>query len=112
MRTIKFRGQSIGGHYVHGLLTKKKIRNNGNVCWAIAAGDGLRSADVVPVNEESIAQLIAVDSNGREVYEGDSVIRICDSDGKPVECFPMRATFDDYFAINNGEIVLCEEGES
>ena len=74
MRTIKFRGQSIGGHYVYGLLTKKKIRNNGNVCWAIAAGDGLRSADVVPVNEESIAQLVGFDDDGKEIYEGDIII--------------------------------------
>ena len=60
-------------------------------------------------------QLIAIDKNNREVYENDKVIRIADVDDEDFDIeksFPMYATFDDYTAINSGEIVLVVENKS
>ena len=70
MRTIKFRGRGIDGRFVYGLLTKKKIRSSGEIRWAIATGN-CSAAETIPVNENSIAQLVGLDSAGNEVYEGD-----------------------------------------
>ena len=36
MRTIKFRGVSMGGHFVYDLLSQKIIRHNGKICWSIS----------------------------------------------------------------------------
>ena len=104
MREIKFRGHDINGNYVYGLLTKKKIRSNGTIRYAIARGN-CSLAETVPIGDE-FAQLIGVDKNGREVYEGDKVIRIAGVDFDPEKTFPMYATFEDYAAIRDGEIVL------
>ena len=71
-RTIKFRARDINGRYVFGLLTKKKIRSSGEIRWAIATGN-CSAAETIPVNENSIAQLVGLDSAGKEVYEGDTI---------------------------------------
>ena len=71
MRTIKFRARDMNGHYVYGLLTKKKIRSSGEIRWAIATGN---CSSAVPVNESSIAQLVGFDADGKEIYEGDIII--------------------------------------
>jgi len=73
MREIKFRGVSMGGHYVYGLLTKKRIRNNGQLAWAIVSGN-FNQSETIPVLENSIAQLIGHDMHGNEVYEGDLLL--------------------------------------
>ena len=106
MREIKFRGHDINGNYVYGLLTKKKIRSNGTIRYAIAKGN-CSMAETVPIGDE-FAQLIGVDVRGKEVYEGDKVIRIAstDEDFDPEKTFPMYATFEDFAAIRDGEIVL------
>lgn len=70
MRTIKFRGRAINHDFVYGLLTKKKIRSSGEIRYAIATGN-CSMGETIPVNESSIAQLIGLDANGNEVYEGD-----------------------------------------
>ena len=77
MRPIKFRGRDINSNYVYGLLTKKKVRANGSVTWAIATGN-CSLAETIPVDESSIAQLVDVDADGNEVYEGDALF---DQDG-------------------------------
>ena len=76
-RPIKFRGVSMGGHFQYGLLSQKRIRNSGEIRWSIATG--LKQADNIPVIEDSIAQLCGYDKNGKEVYEGDTMI---DENGK------------------------------
>ena len=73
MRQIKFRGRDMTGNFVYGLLTKKRIRSSGEIRWAIATGN-CSLAETVPVNENSIAQLVGLDVDGREIYEGDIVI--------------------------------------
>ena len=103
MRVIKFRGlRRYGGqyHYMYGGYNK---RVNGEEC-IIESG--------VPhvIRHGSAEQLIGVDANGAEVYEGDKVQRIKEwneerADYDMVAAFPMAATFDDYTAINDGEIV-------
>ncbi len=70
MRTIKFRGRAMNGDFVYGLLTRKKIRSSGEIRWAIATGN-CTAGETVPINENSIAQLVGVDSAGNEIYEGD-----------------------------------------
>ncbi|MBR2733520.1 MAG: hypothetical protein IKD80_04625 [Selenomonadaceae bacterium] len=76
MRTIKFRGRDMNGHFVYGLLTKKKIRSSGEIRWAIATGN-CTAGETVPINENSIAQLVGVDSAGNEIYEGDIFVVPC-----------------------------------
>ena len=89
MRTIKFRGRDMTGHFVYGLLTKKRIRHSGEISWAIATGT--RQSEVIPVNENSIAQLVGYDSDGREVYEGDILV---DSDGNETPAMLFALQFD------------------
>lgn len=72
-RPIKFRGRDMTGHFVFGLLTKKRIRSSGEVVFAIATGN-CSLAETIPVNENSIAQLVGCDADGREVYEGDTLV--------------------------------------
>ena len=72
MRTIKFRGRAMNRDFVYGLLTKKKIRSSGEIHWAIATGN-CTAGETIPINENSIAQLVGYDANGEEIYEGDIV---------------------------------------
>ena len=58
---IKFRGRAMNRDFVYGLLTKKKNRSSGEIRWAIATGN-CSAAETIPVNENSIAQLIGLDS--------------------------------------------------
>ena len=89
MRTIKFRGRDMTGHFVYGLLTKKRIRHSGEISWAIATGT--RQSEVIPVNENSIAQLVGFDSDGREVYEGDILV---DKNGNETPAMLFALQFD------------------
>lgn len=75
-REIKFRGRDINGRFVFGLLTKKKIRSSGEIRYAIATGN-CTAGETIPVNADSIAQLVGVDKDGREIYEGDTFIVPC-----------------------------------
>lgn len=113
MREIKFRGTSMGGNYVYGYLTKKIIRNSGRLSWAIATGD-CKAGQTIPVVEASVAQLLAVDANGKEVYEGDKVTVRYIIDDETGEFIDVKrpnwhcATFRDYADIVDG-IVIKEE---
>lgn len=79
MREIKFRGKSMGGHWYYGLLTKKKIRNGGEMMYAIAQGN-YSQGDTVPVMEESVGEYTGLkDKKGTEIYDGDILI---DEDGE------------------------------
>ena len=80
MKKIKFRGKSMGGHYVYGLLTKKKIRNSKKLSYAIVSGN-FKQGETIPVIENSIAQLVGYDKNGAEFYSDDTLI---DSGGAEV----------------------------
>ena len=58
MRNIKFRGTTPEGEIVYGDLT----HHNGNIF-----------IDDKRVNPDSVAQLVGLDFNGDEIYEGDTV---------------------------------------
>ncbi len=118
MKKIKFRGRMIAseihneyiaedemliGGYVE-IDGKPHIVHKMTMGWVISE-----------VKPESVAQLIGVDKNGAEVYEGDKVIRetFIDDEGNEhevLEAFPMAATFEDFSAIENGEIVKVKVG--
>lgn len=57
MKTLKFRGCTLGGRLVYGLLTVKKF-NSGEVVPAIITKPSAFNCDVVPVLESSIKQFI------------------------------------------------------
>lgn len=103
MRQIKFRGK----HFGTGKLVYGDLIQNFNGCAVIRNAETDIWNQVEP---ESVAQLIAVDCNGREVYEGDLVVRIADYDPDfdRAKTFPMAATFEDFSAINDGQIILAE----
>lgn len=78
MRTIKFRGRVPdtdkldGGRIVYGSLVDYGEDDGLYRYWIHPIGGGGRN--YFPVNENSIAQLVGYDANGREVYEGDILV--------------------------------------
>lgn len=71
MRTIKFRGKSTEkgnmGKLVYGDLVQWGGFGEGRICsW--------ENGVIYDVEEDSIAQLVGVDSAGNEVYEGDKLL--------------------------------------
>lgn len=101
MRQIKFRGRDIDtGEYVYAELGQVAAEINPEYLTFI-------TDDTYTVMD--VAQLVGIDANGHEVYEGDTVIRIAgDEDFNPEKAYPMAAAFDDYAAIRDEEIVLVE----
>lgn len=110
MRLIKFRGHALYdscGQSVDKIVYGDFVQEYDKV--DIADWD---DGDIYEVTPESVAQLIGIDANGREVYEGDTVIRIApspdwkDGDFNPEKTYPMAAAFDDYAAIRDEAIIL------
>ena len=97
MREIKFRGRYVGmdSPYVESKVKKGDIVYGG---YNRYDGEFLKGeailVDGYGYMVESVQQLIAVDKNGKEVYENDLI-----SGGK-------SATFEDYSAIIHGQAVL------
>ena len=78
-REIEFRGKSMGGRWIYGLLTKKKIRNSGRISFAIATED-YSLANTIPISENTIGQFTGFkDIDGKEIFEGD-IIKNIESD--------------------------------
>ena len=80
-RVIKFRGRvpenyhHYGGQTVYGSLVtypENASWNQGYPNWIVPL-DYRRS---FPVDENSVAQLVGYDADGREVYEGDALISV------------------------------------
>lgn len=68
MRKIKFRGRDIEtGEYVYAELGQVSAEINPEYLTFI-------TDDVYTVDTESVAQLVGIDSSGKEVYEGDEVV--------------------------------------
>lgn len=74
MRDIRFRGQDMNGHWIIGLLTKKKIRSSGKISFAIATGN-CSQGETVPVSEHSVGQFTGfTDANDQDIFEGDILV--------------------------------------
>lgn len=72
MRQIKFRGHAISdscGQSVDRIVHGDLIHEWNKLC-ILDEDDG----DIYKVDPESVAQLVGVDSNGNEVYEGDIIV--------------------------------------
>lgn len=111
MRQIKFRGRNrVTDEFVYGTYYYEHFEDTPKEIHAIISEYG----EEWRIDPESVAQLIGIDANGREVYEGDTVIRIApspdwkDGDFNPEKTYPMAAAFDDYAAIRDEEIILVE----
>lgn len=93
MRTLKFRGvNNLTGEYVY--------RELGNI-FMTCKGDKYYFGSENDVLPETVSQLIAVDKNGHEVYEGDKVYFF----DKPRSTW--EATFRDYGDIVEGFTLLA-----
>jgi len=68
MRQIKFRGETLGGRIVYGFFCCTEVEDVTLPCIIVEEGDYRQ------VKPESVAQLVEIDSNGKEVYEGDEVV--------------------------------------
>lgn len=111
MRQIKFRGRHIKNAVRNSRVAPGEMVYGG---YAVLLGEPHIIFDSVAwqVEPDSVQQLIAVDKNGKDIYEGDKVIRIEDKDDPDFDgakTFPMYASFEDYGAIRDEEIVLAEE---
>lgn len=79
-REIKFRGRSIKtGEFVYGDLIHPWAEDEKHMMIRVhldyhETKDGTAICGNIPVEKDSVAQLIAVDLNGREVYEGDPIV--------------------------------------
>ncbi|MBQ3434117.1 MAG: hypothetical protein IJG24_03620 [Selenomonadaceae bacterium] len=96
-RLIKFRARRLNGELVFGFLVTDE--------FFVYIIDPHTHAHYIVDSRAGVSQLIAVDKNGNEIYEGDKVIRIDGEDYNPEKTFPMFATFDHFSAINNGDII-------
>ena len=73
MREIKFRGRDMSGHWVYGLLTKKKIRNSNKLQYAIATED-CSMGNTIPIIENTVGEFTGFkDIDGKEIFEGDII---------------------------------------
>ena len=102
MRQIKFRGHEFfSKKFVYGQTITQTF--DGWDFWDNERADWIHCTDC--------NQLIGVDANGLEVYENDKVIRVAGDDFNPEKTFPMQATFEDFAAIRDEEIILVEESQ-
>lgn len=70
MRPIKFRGRrNDNGELVYGSYVREVYSDIGTIHGIVDEG-----GEEFLIDEDSVAQLVGVDKNGAEVYEGDTVI--------------------------------------
>lgn len=113
MRTIKFRGRMTAGSVSPGrIVYGSLVFSKGCSCPYWIYNDG----KAYPVDTDSVAQLIAVDKNGNEVYENDDIYLpdggyYINAVGTWAEdnCTPFPASFAWYCEIRDGYAVLYKE---
>ena len=69
MRKIKFRGLTLEGKFIYG-----DYRHIGFCPHIYKREQCYYEERAVEVAPESVAQLVGIDSNGKEVYEGDVIV--------------------------------------
>ena len=104
MRPIRFRGKTFIGEIVYGYYVPQCPMSS----FPCIVDDQEFMQEVYP---KSIEQLIAVDKNYNDVYEKDLIIAVSfvDDEGnyhEVIDARPYEATWEDYRAIIDGEVVL------
>ncbi len=108
MRTIKFRGQTINGHWVYGLLCKPKTGQYKNKVFISNKAGCPMAYEVKPETVEQFTEL--KDKNGKEIYptdiikiENDNLIVYFD-EGTLVYCLKNKYGIHMGSLIGNGKI--------
>lgn len=101
MRPIKFRGRDLdSGKYVYGFY----VTGAGDKPFILvtnAQGQYLR-----PVAPDTVAQLVGYDKNGKEVYEGDTVIDERGGEWKAIIYSSLTLPFE----TDNGDLTVWGQG--
>ena len=109
-RQIKFRGKFIGEDGHNSYIGDKKVGDwiyggymRGDLNFVDGEGDFIVTGGghAYRVDSNSVAQLIATDRNGYEVYEGDPI--------KLADGWRCTATFRHFGAIVDGDATLITE---
>lgn len=110
----KFRGKTVAGKkFVYGGYFYDFIKKHH---YIIALGNKFKDFCLFEVFPNSIAQLVYINSDGQEIYEGDVVV---DKDGNEYIANLMSIadgeidfySFEDEYAIDGTEFVLKEDDD-